>query len=776
MRKVIIPSIFCLVGLSAAETQQPGESGAVIRATVTEVALDLVVRDNRGRVVRNLQPSDIEVYENGVRQQVRSLRLIAGREAGQAAKSGANVPGAPAPFALLRAVNLVCLVFHDMNPATRKYTLEAAREFVKNPFPPDTYVGVFSLASGLTPLVGFTNNRDELMQAAANAFVGRQVDFASSATAVLNAGGGAINARAVTGADVETGGAANARRADLANSRRQFIGIEGARGMDQMKEMIQMLGQLPGRKSVLLLSPGLAVTGDPDKFKAIVDAANRADITVYAIDTNGMTENSSVLASSTLLGGAAGPSAGPGGMGPDDSLHDAVRTSNAQAPLRALAEGTGGFLAANTNDLRKSFERIVGDVDTHYEVIYHPANATFDGRFRKIEVKVTRAGLNVDSRPGYFALPDAGIAPPAPYETAALTALGSESKPRVFDFQAAAYQFRPEGAATQYTLAFEVPAANLTATALTQAKKQRLHVALLALVKDANGQVVDKISQDFPFEFPENQMPAVRADAIRYSRPVKLAPGHYSMETAIVDRESNRTTTDTIEFDNPAHKGLGMSSILLVQSVQPLTAKADPADPLEFEHKRVSPELVTDLKPGAQPYVYFVVYPDKANAEKPSIQVEVLNNGKSLAKQTTTLPAADATGAIPMVVIAPRQPGRCELKITAMQGGESVERRLAYTVPAKQQQGKAAVLPFNKVNEGRPNAVDLLKAGSLHLVIYTTTGGTSFSDEQAIRRSAITYRIPCITTMSGARAAVQAIASRKRDPVRVWNLQEIHAK
>jgi carbamoyl-phosphate synthase large subunit len=80
-----------------------------------------------------------------------------------------------------------------------------------------------------------------------------------------------------------------------------------------------------------------------------------------------------------------------------------------------------------------------------------------------------------------------------------------------------------------------------------------------------------------------------------------------------------------------------------------------------------------------------------------------------------------------------------------------------------------------KVNEGRPNAVDLLKGGSLQLVIYTTTGGTSFSDEQAIRRTAITHRVPCITTMSGARATVQAITSRRRDPVRVWNLQEIHA-
>jgi carbamoyl-phosphate synthase large subunit len=80
-----------------------------------------------------------------------------------------------------------------------------------------------------------------------------------------------------------------------------------------------------------------------------------------------------------------------------------------------------------------------------------------------------------------------------------------------------------------------------------------------------------------------------------------------------------------------------------------------------------------------------------------------------------------------------------------------------------------------KVNEGRPNAVDLLKAGRLKLAIYTTTGVHSFSDEKAIRRASIQYRVPCITTMSAARAAVQAAASRRRDPIRVWSLQEIHA-
>ncbi|MGH9608213.1 MAG: carbamoyl-phosphate synthase large subunit [Bryobacteraceae bacterium] len=97
------------------------------------------------------------------------------------------------------------------------------------------------------------------------------------------------------------------------------------------------------------------------------------------------------------------------------------------------------------------------------------------------------------------------------------------------------------------------------------------------------------------------------------------------------------------------------------------------------------------------------------------------------------------------------------------------------TVAALKAAGLEAKTVF-KVNEGRPNAVDLLKAGKLKLVIYTTTGSHSFPDEQTIRRNAVLYRTPCITTMSGARAAAEAIASRRRDPIRVWSLQELHTR
>jgi carbamoyl-phosphate synthase large subunit len=80
-----------------------------------------------------------------------------------------------------------------------------------------------------------------------------------------------------------------------------------------------------------------------------------------------------------------------------------------------------------------------------------------------------------------------------------------------------------------------------------------------------------------------------------------------------------------------------------------------------------------------------------------------------------------------------------------------------------------------KVNEGRPNVVDLLRGGQIQLAVYTTAGAPAFLDEKAIRRSAVACRVPCITTMSGARAAADAVDARRRDPIRVWSLQEIHA-
>ncbi len=78
-----------------------------------------------------------------------------------------------------------------------------------------------------------------------------------------------------------------------------------------------------------------------------------------------------------------------------------------------------------------------------------------------------------------------------------------------------------------------------------------------------------------------------------------------------------------------------------------------------------------------------------------------------------------------------------------------------------------------KVNEGRPNIVDHIKRGEISLVINTPLGRVSHYDEQAIRRAALQYNVPCVTTMTGARALVESIASRKENErPSVHSLQE----
>lgn len=85
------------------------------------------------------------------------------------------------------------------------------------------------------------------------------------------------------------------------------------------------------------------------------------------------------------------------------------------------------------------------------------------------------------------------------------------------------------------------------------------------------------------------------------------------------------------------------------------------------------------------------------------------------------------------------------------------------------------VEPVFKVNEGRPNVVDLLKSHRIDLVINTPLGRDSHYDEGSIRRAATQYGVVCITTISGAAAALEAIRALKKEALSVRSLQEHHA-
>ncbi len=730
MPRVIFTVLACpLLVLSSAALAQappPADSGATIRATASEVLLELVVRDKHGKLVKNLKPGDVEILEDGSRREILSFRFVNGRDPqkpGVTKKTAAPVAIAEpsgAPARPLRAVNLVCIVFHNLDAEKRKWATDAAQEFLKNDLEPDTYVAVFNLDDSLVPLQPFTNDRQKLLAAAATSFATKGGDSTGLSEAVLTANptmatvqgsvdmtahtanfdmvisGGEVTNSAIISPELSVSGSgAQVQRGDAVIERRQFQGVEGMRQTDQILALVKQLGALPGRKTVLLMSPGIVTTGDPERLEAIVDKAAAAGITFYAVDANGLSENSSSLASSNALGYATAVSrtqSSPSGSAGDaaeksrqgDYQIEAVRTSGTQATMREIAEQTGGFLIANTNDFKKPFTKLIEDMDAHYEALYRPEAKKDDGSFRKIEVKLAKSDLRVESRAGYFAMPDLkGTGALTSYETMGLAVLSAQPRPHAFDFRSSVLQFGSATAGSRNILSFALPAANLTATAEPQLLRHRLHVSLLALVKDSSGQVVDKFSQDVPYYIPDQNLAAMRATSIPFKHTIELPPGSYTLETAIVDREGHRASSSSVPFVSPESKGIGLSSVMLVQGLEPVDGQPDPSDPLIYQGKQVVPSLAPALAADAKPLIYFVVYPDKSVKDNPKLQVEFFVDSKTVALQSLKLPAPDAHGAVAMLLRGPARPGDCELRISTVQGSESAAQSVKYKVLAK---------------------------------------------------------------------------------------------
>jgi len=719
MQKLGAPLIVCLVAIAAGPVRPqdaaPPAPGPTIRVTTTEVALDLAVRDKKGREVKNLKPSDVEIYEDGVRQQILSFRLVAGKEERRReVERPAKPDEAPGTALPLRELNTVCIVFHNIDPVTRPHAVEVVKEFIKSNLPPETYIGIFNLNETLIPVHEFTKNREELLQ---STFTGKALDFTRASEALLTASpnivtinaqvnsathtasvsidatGGEVNTTVLMGADVSNSTGANRLRGDQVRERSDFANITGMHETDRIITLIDQLAPLPGRKTVLLVTTGLVTTGDPDRFQKILTNANKHGITFYALDSTEMSETDTAQAGRLAVNQMASVSQNQGKINAsasqmrqnsrqgDDTI-SAVRTSDTQSSLRQLSEGTGGFLIANTNDFRKSFQQLAENLDVHYEAVYHPTSNKYDGRLRKIEVKLARNDLQVESRTGYFAMPDLkGSGPLTPLESTGLAVLNAQPRPHAFDFHVTAFHFEKDASNTQSTLAFELPGTKLGATPYPAQKTHKFEVSLFALIRDANGQVVDKYSLDQPYYIADANVAAVRATPLIFTHPLDLPPGHYTVETALVDREGGQATAENAPFDIPAPpKGVGISSLVVVQHVEAANAQAAAADPLTFKGKHVVPMVEATVNPANKRYIYFVVYPDKSKADKPKIHVAFKTGGQVFAEQTADLPAPDPDGAIPMFVAAATRPGNCELQITALQGKDSATEHIQYAV------------------------------------------------------------------------------------------------
>jgi len=567
---------------------------------------------------------------------------------------------------------------------------------------PNTFIGIFTLdSSGLRPIYPFSNDRERLLKAAQLAAANQLPAITLGSAAILN--GLSISMGVSSIGDTGSGADPLGSRADM-----RAAAIAGLREIDALKGLVRQLGPLPFHKTVLLFSNGL--TRPPDQLEhwdSLIHAATDGGVTFYAVDVHALDPfyDPTAISSATLnyaasLSAQQGPATlqthtAPGvptGLSPlsptgkmmelahqDDYVKFGVSSANPQEAIRELAERTGGFLIANTNNVDQLLAHVMEEVDTHYEIAYPPKPERDDGHFRKIEVKLARPGLRVETRSGYFAVPDTGHAL-TPEEMAGLRALDTQPHPHAFDFLSRAYRFRDSGGHAQYAIAFEMPISNLTATAEESAHRHRFHASLLAVVKNQDGVIVDRVSKDVPSEVSDDVFERVHWEFMTYQKAVSLPPAHYTVETAVVDHEGNRASTGTFEIDNRQQRGVGLSDLAVVRKLENLTTPVDPTDPFEYAGKRVLPFVTSNLLAGTLPFVYLMIYPEAGNGAKPVLRVRLLKDGRTMATLRPDVAAPDASGGIPMLLKLTDKPGSYQVRATITQGTSSTERTLQYTL------------------------------------------------------------------------------------------------
>jgi VWFA-related protein len=699
------------------------------QTSAREVVVDVVVHDSHGKLVKKVNPKDLELYEDGVRRDILSWRLVTGQEIRREEAAPVEPAKAPAPAARrtlspVQTINLVCMVFHDIGPETRAQAFQAARDFLDAELRPNTIIGIFSLDDrGVHPWARFTTDRAALLRAVQQASVGHTPSLSSSqelftalglernlaiqpppapgapapasTTIALNSStdlaivGASLDASVAIGDDASAVAMNPLGRSGIREAR-----VVAMRELHAFNWLIDQLRQMPFRKTVVLFSPGMSRPADQlDYWKEMLTKANAADITFYALEVNGVSQMSPMLAASAGLNRTAQTSASQGkpvtnlGQMADQSeqfdvSNNAVATANTHATLVDLTESTGGFLI--TDSSKKMLSRIMNDAETRYELTYAPAWDTYDGHYHKIEVKAAREGLTVEARNGYYAVPAEGEGSSVtPLEMAGLRALNTTPPPHEFEYRAEALSFRAPDGPSEPVLALEIPVPNLTATPEAADKKHRIHASLFVVVKDSSGQIVQKFSGDSPMEVPDAELPATRIGRLTYERPVTLGPGKYTVQTAVVDWEGGRVSTGTFEMDCAGQKGPELSSIALVRRIEEVKGPAGGTDPLEYQGKRVVPSLVATLDAGATPYVFFRVYPDRSASGKVRLRAQFLLDGKLLADQSSDLPQADTSGSLPFMIQVAAKPGNNELRLTVQQGTASSAQNIKYTIPAR---------------------------------------------------------------------------------------------
>jgi VWFA-related protein len=702
MRRTLISAFLAVTQLRvpAAVAQTHGADTPLFRSEMNEIVLDFIATDRRGRPILDLQKQQVSVTDNGARQEVLGFRLINAA----AGTSGSAAKTAPAP-------QLITLVYDSLETDARRQARAAGLELLKAAPAENVYISIVGISQQLCLLQPFTRNQDALKAAIDMATSGKALSWVEHSN----------KARAALAASLPASQGLDRRLAELMLQMlksREVITETARATIFGLLSLVRGQQSFPGRKALVYVSEGLRRPPHLDEpFRNVLSSANRANVSFYAVSALGVataSHNARAVAQMRVAAGisadaitrddAAGadsaPPVSPSATAERKTEHlasaehlvggdlaETASRNNAQQALRDLAESTGGELIIDTNDFSRPMRRVVQELGSYYEVTYNPRLMNLDGSFRRTDVQVNRAESRIRARNGYYALP------PTPagdsllsYELPMIRALSAQPLPREVAYHAAAVRFQPGVEKTQTSILVEVPMTSITFTEEPQQNRYRSRLSLVAQVKNAQGDVVQKFSHDLPLMGPLDKIGMAKTGRFLYKEKLALAPGRYVLETAVLDHGSNKTGARRAALVVPAPaRGVHVSHIGVVRRFEPAVKDLDPDEPFQMQGGRITPTLAGSVYAvkGAALSVFFVVYPDAMIAARPEAMIEYIRDGAVVGRASVPLSAVDAQGRIACVMSSPADsmpPGAYEVRVVVKQGETAADERAFVTI------------------------------------------------------------------------------------------------
>jgi hypothetical protein len=232
-----------------------------------------------------------------------------------------------------------------------------------------------------------------------------------------------------------------------------------------------------------------------------------------------------------------------------------------------------------------------------------------------------------------------------------------------------------------------VPIAALAVEQDKKARRYRLRVDVMALVKDAAGAVVERLSNTYPIDGPLADLPDVQGGEVIFSRQIWLGPGRYTLTTVVRDQRAGKVSVRQLPLRVfPEAPGIDVSTVAVVKRVDKVSDGPDPVeDPFRNGPLRIAPSLATPISKTANSQIsaFVVLYPDKAIADAPKLTIEFAQGATIVGRSSPALDKPDADERIVCVATFPAAgfaPGTYELRAIARQGASQDETRTTFTI------------------------------------------------------------------------------------------------